>query len=444
MKATLHRILTITFLAAITSTSVLAQNTKPTGKFGATPEDSTNCVRNQTLYFGYYDQKNYDMSVTFWRQNFNECPASSENIYIRGQVMFTHFYDQTKDKGYIDTLMLILDRRSEYFGNKTTFDHRKAYMLQGYSDKHPELRMESYKIIDYYLKNHPEQVEVSAIGAQIVNTVNLYNSKQLTQEDVINDYSLLIEVADKLIAANPATAGQLVDLKAFVDNLFRQSGVATCDNLIPLFTPQVKARPQDPELLKKVLGLLDYARCTNSDLYYTSAESLYKIEKSSNAAYNLATMNIAKKNYSEAEKYFLEAVEMETDPLNKSNYLNMLATFELQSNNYVKARDFAKQAIEYNPNNGAAHLIIGTAYASTRLGDDEFENKTVFWIAVDYLVKAKNLDPQLSEKANESIEACSANFPKKDEAFFVGIYDEGAPYTVKGWINERTTVRFRK
>jgi tetratricopeptide (TPR) repeat protein len=438
MKTTLQRILIILFLGVISFTGIKAQSL--TAKFGL---DSTECVKNQSLYFGYYEQKNFDMAITFWRQNFYECPASSPNIYIRGQTMFTAFYERTKDKAYIDTIMMILDQRSEYFGSKPENDFRKAYILLQYGDKHPELLMESYKLLGSYIDNQPSTIDHQVLATQMINTVKLYSIKQLKQEEVINNYEQLSGLADKMLEAAPSDNGVKV-AKDVIENMLKQSGVATCSNLIPLFTPQIKAKPGDAALLKKVIGLLTTANCLESDLYYTCAENLYKIEKSAGAAYNLATMSTARKEYASAEKYYLEAIELETEPGNKANYLTMLAAFELSNGNSIQARDYAKQAIAQNSENGTAYWIVGTAYASAKLGDDDFENKTVFWVAVDYYIKAKSLDPDLADKVSESISACSSNFPTKDEAFFVGVYDEGAPYTVKGWINEKTTVRFKK
>jgi tetratricopeptide (TPR) repeat protein len=422
-----------------------AQNSKPTWRFGATPADSLECLKNQSLYGQYYTQDNFDLAITFWRQNYNACPMSSENVYIRGAKMFESFYQKTGNKAYIDTVIMILDKRIEYFGDKATNDFRKAYALSDYSQRHPELLPESYKIIDHYVKNDPAQLTSDAMVVHMNNNVNLYRTKRLQQEEVINNYSLLMELVDKHIAARPNDKA-ISDAKSLIDDLFRRSGVATCDNLIPLFTPQVAERPNDAELLRKVAGLLENAKCTDSDLYYTAVEKLYIIDKTASVAYQLAEMSFNKEDFDAAEKYYLEAVSMETDMLNKSNYLSKLATLELvNKQNYVKARDYAKMVIELNPTSGSAHFIIGSAYAASPVGDNDFEKRTNYWAASDYFIKARNLDPSLEVKANENIAACAANFPKQDDAFFVGILiEEGASYTVKGWINERTTVRFRK
>jgi tetratricopeptide (TPR) repeat protein len=443
MKATLHKILTTVFLAAFAATSAYAQNNKIMGKYGSTSADSLECVKNQSLYAGYYEQDNYDMAVGFWRQNFNECPASSTNIYVRGEKMFTHFYEQTKDRAFLDTIFMMQDRRAMYFGDKPTWDLRKAGFMNQFANNHPELTKESYNVLQPYVTENREDITNGIMITQMINTMNMYATGNIFEEEVINNYARLIEIADNKISSGKSVA-DFQNAKDLIEGFFKQSGVATCQNLIPLFTPKVNENPDDVGLLKKVISLLDNAQCTDSELYYTSVENLYKIEKSGNAAYHLAQMNVSKNNFPEAEKYFLEAVDLESDPMKKSNYLSMLGTFELANNNYVKATSYAKDAISHNPNNGTAHLIIGSAYAMAPFNGDDFENKTRFWIAVDYLNKAKTLDPQLADRANESITSCSANFPTKEEAFFVGIYEEGSPYTVKGWINERTTVRFKK
>jgi tetratricopeptide (TPR) repeat protein len=443
MKTTLQRILTIVFVSALTFPLLNGQNSKTTWKYGATPADSLECLKNQSLYGQYYTQNNYDLAVTFWRQNFNSCPTSSENIYVRGQKMYESFYEKTRDKAYIDTLIMIVDQKALYYGTKATADFRKVYYFAGYGQRHPELLTEAYKLVDHYIVNEPEKLVSDVMIVHMNNTAMLYRTKKLTQEEVIGNYTTLMDIVEQQIAAKPNDKA-FTDAKGYIEEIFRTSGVATCDNLIPLFTDKVAANPTDIALIRKVKALLENAKCTESELYYSTLTSMYNIEKSAALAYQLAQMDIAKNNFEKAEKYYLEAVELETDPMNKSNYLIKLATLELTNKDFVKARDFAKQALEVNPESGSAYYIIGSAYMSAKIGNDDFEPRTVFWIAADYFVKAKNLDPSLTDLANENIAICAANFPKKDDAFFVGILlEEGAPYTVKGWINERTTVRYR-
>ena len=241
MKATLHRILTVVFLAAFVSASADAQSNS--GRFGATPADSVECVKNQSLYAGYYEQKNFDMAVGFWRQNFNECPASSTNIYFRGEIMFQHFYEQTKDRAFLDTIFMMQDRRAENFGDRPTWDLRKAGFMNLFAENHPELTKESYNVLQPYLSDRSSEITHAIMITQMINTMNMYNLRHIGEEVVIDNYAKMIDIADARIEAKQSAA-DFQNAKDMVDGFFRQSGVATCQNLVPLFTPQVKARPE--------------------------------------------------------------------------------------------------------------------------------------------------------------------------------------------------------
>ena len=67
-------------------------------KFGPTPEDSIECIKNLSLYREYFKQwrrKGYTGEtikdiVPHWRYCFIKCPKATENIYINGVKIFSH------------------------------------------------------------------------------------------------------------------------------------------------------------------------------------------------------------------------------------------------------------------------------------------------------------------------------------------------------------------
>jgi len=205
----------------------------------------------------------------------------------------------------------------------------------------------------------------------------------------------------------------------------------------------MEKNPSDTAMLRKVITMLTETGCQGSELFYKATTRLYDTERSAASAAQLAEMNVARKKYSEAEKYYTEAIELETNNVVKSGLLTKLATLELTSNNKQEARDFAKTAYSLDPANGNALYIIAEAYAGARVGE-AFENQTVYWVVVDYLVRAKNVDPGLKNQADERIAIYSRLYPTKEEAFFRSLVNEGAAYYVGGWVNESTTIRFRK
>ena len=81
-------------------------------------------------------------------------------------------------------------------------------------------------------------------------------------------------------------------------------------------------------------------------------------------------------------------------------------------------------------------------YANTRgIYDSAALNKTVYWVAVDKFIKAKQVEPALEEKANELIRSYAPHFPSKEEIFFEPDLEDGKAFTVGGWIGETTICR---
>ena len=143
-----------------------------------------------------------------------------------------------------------------------------------------------------------------------------------------------------------------------------------------------------------------------------------------------------------AIEYYDQAVELVDNDQQKSEFQYSLGLIYLSRVNYPVARANARKAIENNPTWGSPYILIGKAYANSAnsIGSTDFEHKTAYWAAVDKFIKAKSVDPSVTEEANELIRLYSQHFPPKDEIFFQGL-EEGSTYTVGGWIAERTAVR---
>jgi tetratricopeptide (TPR) repeat protein len=441
MKRKAGTILTGALLLALSLTSHAQKGVETGTPFGR-GEDSTRCLRNTSLYSTYYDNKDYNMAVKFWRSVFNECPSSSKNTYIRGEVMFKEFFRKTGNKAYIDTVLMILDQRTKYFNEAASNTLRKAFALYEFGGNDPVYARQCYELIKEVMDTSPESFDYTYTSLYMAVAARCYVLKVIETPAVLTAYAESMNIVDKQLARKPNDARYL-EARKNIDAVFRSSGAASCSNIEELFTEKVDKNSADTAMLKKVLSMLTEAGCQESDLYYKAATQLYRSERSATSAAQLAEMNVARKKYNEAEKYYTEAVAFETDPKTKSILLTKLATIELTSDSKQAARDYAKAAYALDPTNGNALYIIAEAYAGAHIGDD-FENQTVYWVVVDYLVRAKNTDPSLQEKADERIAIYSRLFPTKEEAFFRSLVEEGAPYQVGGWVNESSTVRFKK
>ena len=441
MKRTTSTILT-GLLLSVFSFTLQAQMGIETGTPFGKGEDSTRCLRNTSLYSTYYDNKDYNMAVQFWRLVFNECPASSKNTYIKGETMYKEFFRKTKDNAYLDTVLMILDQRTRYFNEEPANNLRKAFALYEFGGNDIEYTSKCYDLIKGVMETSPESFDHTYSSLYMAVIAKSYALRLIEAPEIITAYSQSMKVVDNQLSRQPGDTRYL-EARKNIDAIFRSTGAATCENLEHLFTADVDNNPGDTAMLRKVLTLLTETGCKDSELYYKASTNLYRADPSASSAAQLAEMNLVRKKYNEAEKYYTEAIELETDNKVKSVLLTKLATLELMSDSRQAARDFARAAYSLDPTNGNALFIIAEAYAGSRIGET-FENQTVYWVVVDYLVRARNTDPTLKEQIDERISIYSRLFPTKEEAFFRSLVEEGASYQVGGWINESTTIRFRK
>ena len=123
-----------------------------------------------------------------------------------------------------------------------------------------------------------------------------------------------------------------------------------------------------------------------------------------------------------------------------------MATFQFKKmNQYGKAVQKAKEAIEKDASvAGKANLLIGTIWYQVKCGGNEMEQRAKFWVATDYLQKAKNADPALAAEADELIRTCRVYFPTTEDAFMYDLQD-GQSFSVScGGMSATTTVRTNK
>ena len=89
-------------------------------------------------------------------------------------------------------------------------------------------------------------------------------------------------------------------------------------------------------------------------------------------------------------------------------------------------------------------MLIGTIWGSQKCEGNDIEKRAPYWVAVDYMRKAKNADETLADEANKMIAQYSKYFPQQSEAFMFDVLD-GASYTVScGGMRETTIVRTQK
>jgi tetratricopeptide (TPR) repeat protein len=447
MKTLAIRTITTAALALMMLVPAFTQTGASEGSKYGQGQDSINCLMNLSLYREFFKHNNYKDAIKSWREVFNECPASSQNIYVDGVTMFKKFISGEKNpdviEAYIDTILLIYDRRMEYFNDEANVLGRKATDLLRYRKDNLESIEESYGYLAQSVELDPEGARDAILILYMNTSVSLHKAGKLNQDQTIRDYFITSEILDNQLAGNPGDR-RFERAKATVDDFMLGEGILTCEALNQYYEPRFDQNMGDKAFLNKMLDFYYNSGCDRSDMYAKASEQLYKIQPDHESAYKLARLFVTKEDYDKAIQYYLEAVNGGGDNSQKARYYYELAQVTRIEGNICRAIEYGREAVKNDPNMGDAYLLLGDAYIESRenLGDS-FEQRTAFWAAADKYIQAKNVDPSTAQQADKRLSDYASQYPDGEECFFRTLND-GDSYHVKGCINEYTTVRSRK
>jgi tetratricopeptide (TPR) repeat protein len=439
--------------------SVKAQENIP--KYG---NDSITCIENLSLYresYKQWKQSKYkspaiDHAIKYWYYVFEECPRSSENIYVDGAKMIDYYIQkaktETERESLIDTLMRLYDKRVEYFPNHYKSGQSQVGSILGRKgvdlyQLRPSAYLEAYEILN-------ESLELD--GAEASGPVFVYYFRCVTKmamkgdtdtAAVVDAYDLVggyIESNIKNYRAlgNEKKENEYINIMGNIENTFEP--FAKCTDLVRIYQQKYDATPENVELLKKIVDILDDKKCVEDPLYFEATVSLYELEPTPESAYLIGKMYLMQERHKEAIPYMEAATEMEDMEKVDDAYI-FLAQAYRSLDNFPKAREMALKAAATNTSWGEPYMFIGDLYAlsAKACGDDDLTKKVAYWAAVDQYAKAKRVAPELTEAANKRINIYQAYFPPTELLFFHNL-TEGDNYTVGCWINEVTTIRAAK
>jgi tetratricopeptide (TPR) repeat protein len=223
--------------------------------------------------------------------------------------------------------------------------------------------------------------------------------------------------------------------------LFSGSTAAQCDVLVNAFSTKFKENPDDIELCNKIVKVLSSKECTDAQLYEDAVSKVIANNPTEKACYGFARMLEKRGKEDEAIDNYKKAISLAEADTMKAKYNCSIAKLLQKKNQFANARTYAREAINLNPKYGLPLIIIATMYGSNPVGEDSFEKSKTYWLVIDYLQKAKTVDPSVANEAQQLINRYIGSCPKKEEAFMHSI-TPGMTITIGGWIGETTTARF--
>jgi tetratricopeptide (TPR) repeat protein len=420
----------ILVVAILAGASVSAQ-----AKYGA---DEQKCKENLSMFREYYKNKNYTDAYIPWMWSFNNCPESSQNIYKNGPRIIKEKMKADKENklAYIDTLMMVFDQRTEYFGKEGYVLGLKGFELIGIDKTRSE---EALGYLKKSLDLEGNNASVQAVYGYMKAMVNLEKSGNKTKTDVLAAYAEVSEIIDFNIVNESKATKNFVKYSEKIEDLF--TPYANCNDLINFLSYKFDNLGKDPiNTLKRIIKLLDNKDCTDSDLFFNASSKLYELEPSASAADQMSKMSIVKGKSSDAIAFAKKAIEAEEDVNTKAKYYLALADAYRSSGSYSSSRGAVYSALELRSNWGEAYINLGNIYvAGAKSCGNDFETQTVYWVAVDAFKQALS-DSETKDRASKSINTYSKYFPTKESCFFNGIIAD-SKHTVGCWINQPTKAR---
>ena len=418
------------------------------GKYGP---DSTECIKYLSYYTEYYKQKNYDSALPNWRKAYKYCPPTSRySLLSDGTTLVRRLITQNaKNPIYkeqlVDSLMTLYKQRVEFWPKYATASlNNQALDMYNYMKDEPK---KLYEGLTEVVTINKTNTKPNIFLFQLNTACDLYKDGLLDAEQVINTYENAVATLNSIEAKNEVEYRMITKTIEDIESLFIASQVASCENLITLFEPRFNAAPEDLTLAKNIVKMMTVTEgCTDNTLFLNAVTVMYNMEPSHTSAYYLYKLYAGRNDVDNASKYMKEAVTFEeSDADTDASYFYELATFLFKNGKPLDAYKAATAAVELSDNFDAkAYYLMGTIWGTNVCGGDEITKRAPYWVAVDYMQKAKNADPTLAEDADRMIAQYRGYFPQTAEAFMYNITD-GDSYTVScNGLKATTTVRTQK
>ena len=436
---------------------------------------SDECLEQLSIFAESAKIKNYQAAYEPWKIVLDNCPTLNVATYQYGELILKDFIkksttEEEKTK-YLADLLSLYDQWLENFPvrkgvrqeGKILSNKGQAMLDNGVKDKSL-----IYDTFDYAFNNDPGSfTNPKSLAYYFQTGYDLYKAgNKINLETLFEKYEELTEKFELLktnisknidvilkkeesgtaLTSREARNKRIYDTNSnavsaylkLIDQLIAKE--ATCDILIPLYSKNFEENKNNPLWIRRAAGRLDGKECSDDPLFVTLVEQLHKLEPSADSAYYLGILNDKQGNSADALKYYQESVSLQTDNYKKPNIFYKIAVKCNHSGIRSSARDYAEQALSFQPSLGRAYLLIANMYADSAngCGDTQFNKRAVFWLAAQTAQKAGRVDASLKKLTATTVAAYNGRAPSKTDIFTEG--NQGATVSFSCWIRRSVKV----
>ena len=431
---------------------------------GQNPE----CMTNLSIYAEHAKVKNYDAAYGPWKMVITNCPDINKANFSYGERILADKIDKSsgaEKDAFIKELMQLYDDSHKYYPESFSVGQVAIDKVLLMYDNKMASDEQIFSMLDKAFKEDKENFKnPKALYLYFSSLVDLYGANKKELQDVFDTYddvtekieeenSQLTEVINKLLPKEDAgtlTSKEKRSLRVATTNSesygkiagsvdSKLGALADCENLIPLYQRSFEAKKGDITWVKRAVGRMFSKDCIDDPMFKKLFEAQLALDPSADAYVYGGTLKQKAGDNSGAIADFNKALELETNPRKKSNIAYKIAT-SYRRGSKSTSRSYALKAIDANPSNGNAYLLIASLYASSAndCGDTPFEKRAIYWKAADMARKAGRVDPSLSGRASQSAASYEAKAPSKTDIFNSGM--AGKTLSFKCWVGGSITV----
>ena len=313
-----------------------------------------------------------------------------------------------------------MDKKRMRVKNK---DKKLKYVKCRNKASNPQKVFDTY---DYVLESVSEKL------ADYAKKIQKYRGREEAGEELDKKEARRLRAYSK----NSEALGQV---ESGLDNIIVT--LSTCDRLVPLYTRDFEANKNDAKWLKRAVSRMYNKECTDDPLFEKLAKAYAEASPSADAYSFVAAVLDKNGDISGAAEMRMKAFNLETDPLKKANFKLKFAQAAKKRGQKSRARQLAREALNFNPNLGKAYLFIASLYAGSvnDCGGNIFEKRMVYVAALNKARRASAVDPSIASVARQFVKNYKGNIPTKNEVFTAGV-TVGSNHSIKCWIGETVKV----
>ena len=426
------------------------------------------CMTNLSIYAEHVKVKNYDAAYEPWKMVYESCPDINKANFSYGErILKAKIENSTgaEKDAYVQDLLSLYDNSLKYFPTNYTkagVAIDKALLM--YENKMASDE-ELFTMLDKAFQEDQENfTNPRALYLYFSSLVDLHDAGKRDLQDVFNTYDdvtgkleeenkKLTDIVTKLLpkdSLGTLTSKEKRTLKVATVNSesfgkvassvdSKLGALADCDNLIPLYEKSFDEKKDDVKWVKRAVGRMFSKECTDDPMFKKLFEAQLALDPSADAYMYGGVLKQKSGDMNGALADFNKAVELETDSYKKSEILYKIAT-TVRNSSSSQARSYALKAIDANPANGKAYLLIATLYGNSAnaCGDTPFEKRAIYWKAAAMARKAATVDPALSGRASQLAASYDAKAPSKEMIFSSG--KAGQTITFSCWVGGSVAV----